>query len=414
MDRLLPDEYNKVSIVDSIIGFLNPETTYALRTSTRGYRDAVNSIGSRQETLRRQVQEIVGMPVRAVAGDEQHLWDLTYRLVSTDPFALYYTGSATDDKIAQQMGAQKTDNTAPSSVQTHLHNAAIAGYADVFEVLLKAEPGYPNTDDGSWWTLISYALDNSRLNILSLLAVKNAMAMMTPADVDDCLEDALEVATNMSPDALDFFLGHSPRPAVHALSNHVYSAIKNGMYGVVKVLLSHDLVDFSASLLLHSGRRKDEYRGREWDVVWLSINYGHLSILRLLLTDPRSQSILMIDYSLETAVRHGYVEIVRLMLDLSPIDPMYGVDWIDNTYLNTAVRNNLLGMTQLLLSYNSICLEMPYIARALSIAVNNDSTEIAMVLLNDPRCTGIPPGDVARMIATARFNDNAVLLARLQ
>ena len=416
MDRLSPTDSNTNVIVNSLVGFLDPETTRMLRASTKGYKQSVSGAGSMQFLARRRVQEIAGeMDVDPVAA-QQHDWDLTYRLLTTDPFALYYTGNEVDAEIARRMGALMPDdkNTTVNSVVWHMENAAGEGWVDVFKTLLKEEEG--KLDNMNWQAFIAEALCSNKLDILSLEEMKVAMSTMSLQDISGNLENVVD--WRVSPFVADFFLSHAQYPSDRGVADSaVYQAIKDGNCGLMKVFLKHDIVSFESyidgSTYIDGA---DDHYGENWNVTWLAAKHGRLNILQLLLTDPRTEDIELQDYALEEPVKRGYVEIVRLMLSIASVDVQDGVAYsngIDNAYLSNAVLSDSLDMVKLLLSYNSVYFQSVNLQAALATAVDNDYVWIAVTLLKDPRVGSMSSEVRKHLMVSAEFNGNEMLVKML-
>lgn len=404
MDRLSPSEQNRNAIVNSLVSFLDPETTRQLRASTRGYKAAVTGAGSMQHLARRRVQEIVGEDLADIAEDKEHDWDLTYRLLTTDPFALYYTGNETDVEIARKMGAPMpgVQNITASSVLRHMQEAARNGWLDVFKVLLKEEE---NRLTGADYALFIFeALTSEKLNIFSLEEMTLAMSIMSEQDFQENLEGIVD--KRVSPYIADFFLSHVPRFDTIAANSAIYEAVRNGLYALMRVFLKHNLVELGRDIDGEGYASEDPYYGRNWNPLWLAAKHGKLNIVELLLSDPRSRDIELNDYALDEAVNRGNVEIVKLMLD--------SIAEIENTYLNDAVLSDNLEMVKLLLSYPSTYFDYVGLQAALVTAVDNDYTWIAATLLKDPRIGSISSEIRKHLMASAEFNGNETLMKMLR
>lgn len=74
--------------------------------------------------------------------------------------------------------------------------------------------------------------------------------------------------------------------------------------------------------------------------------YGHLEVIRLLLSDPRVDPSVEDNYAIQMAAQYDYLEVVRLLLSDQRVDPTN----LDNAPIRYASANGHLEVVQLLLA----------------------------------------------------------------
>ena len=381
-----PTEANRDIIVSNLAQFLDPGAMRVLTTASSGYESSVSKIPTRLVEKRR-VEAIVGEELN-LAGSNQHNWSLTYKiLTSNEQPTLYYTGSNIDMYVAQRMGVIK-----PTSVDEFAYlaqEAAKNGDVEIFNIL-SASSEYQMSDN-NYRSFVHTAVIHDHVGILDTPIMIETMSEMSESEVDFILGDVIKFRP--SPWTIDFFLTNVAYDAsADKHPNHVHDAIIAGMFSFLLVLMKNNMLDPTVEL------NRPGLDDENWTPIWLAVNRGSVDIVKLFLDAP---AVYMVDSDIvEGAIQGGRVNVVRLLLESGKVE-------MDNDHIVGAVSSGSIDMAKLFLSLPN--LDLSSIENAcIKDTVNNNRTEIALLLLKDPRMR-ITQQEKGALIATAKYYENSTL-----
>lgn len=382
-----PTQAGRDIIVSSIARFLDPEVIRVLATASSGYESSVAKISNDRLTKKRQVEEIVGEEL-SMPGNEEHDWNLTHKILrSEEREALWYTGSDVDVYIANKVGAVKP--TTEDEFEFVMQNAAENGDVEIFNMLMNVQDY--QLEDEQYESFVHNAVINDHVGILDNDKMISIISAMDEERIESNLESMIEF--QVSPRTIDFFLSNITIQSSYAYAERVYDAIAiYGAYNVLFMMMKHDMLNPISEL------RRMEGDDEEWTPLELSLKHGYADIVKLFLEDPRVEKVDGFDVG--DAIRAGHVSVVEALLNSGKTE-MY------NGYIVVAVKSGIVEMVKLFLSYpisdvsrdNNVCIKN---------AVNNNRTEIALLLLNDPRIR-LTQSEKEALIATAKYYGNTTL-----
>lgn len=413
MDTLSPDdspvksasEADRDIIVRSVLQFVDPEVAAALRATSFGYETSVARAQRDAVLNKRKVEELIGEELPNVAGKD---WAATYALATTFPLALMYTTTdPVDEHVGEARGQKRYDQSTPAASLASRHlmvkDAKLAAEAGnvlalkVFLVFLG-----PLTSD-QYWSIIDEGITNGHLGVLEVPEIFAALQTAQPGAVESVLKMAANEA--VSPLILDFvFANMDLVNSVFDQFPHLYRMIRDGLISSVSVLLKHDLFDpFQKVIGDQNYMNKDYVHGLVWWPIWLAASFGHTDMVALFLEDDRLSTVDSFKFSLRNIVIQGHEQVFRMLYDTGKLEEEGGED----EYLDLAAQAGYLDIARVIferLSEDS----WVFNNRVLCIAVNNNRTEIALLILSSPIITLTQQGK-NQLIATAKYNGNLTL-----
>ena len=400
-----PSEADRDIIVRTVLQFVDPQVAAVLRTTSSGYETSVARAQSDAVLNKRKVEELIGEELPDVAGKD---WAATYALATTFPLALMYTMTdAVDERVGRARGQQKYDQSTPAASLASRHLmvndvklAAEAGNVLALKVFL-AFLGPLASDQ--YWSIINEGIANDHIDVLQVPEIFAALQAGEPGAVDGVLEMAADVA--VSPLILDFVLTNiNLVNAVFDQFSHLYPMIRNGSISSVRVLLKHDLFDpFQKVIGSSEYMEKDSVHGYIWWPIWLAASCGHIDMVALFLEDERLSTTESFHFSLRNVVIHGHEQIFRMLYDTGKLEEEGGED----EYLNLAAQAGRLDIARCIFERLSGD-NLVFNNRPLRTAVNNDRTQIALLILSSP-VIRLTQQEKNQLIATAKYNGNLEL-----
>lgn len=309
------------------------------------------------------VEQILGQSI--TSAPSSHNWQRTHSLLQTMPSALYYTDNATDTELAQKSGADRLDD---GIVYIYaMTTAAEHGWVDAFQVLHERCQCTVANYEG----FILASLQSNTLSILSLPTMVAQMPNITTSAIELCLRDITQNNTRVF--IVDFLLSHiADRLAEINTAKYLYDAIARGAYGIVKVFVKYGLVPLDGDLI--AGNDYTVKYNQNWKPLWLAVRHGHLNIVRLLLADPRAKDIRLLPLALTETIKQRYTEIAQLLL-------VSGIAELHSIYLPLAVKSGCTEMVAMLLSHQpATVFSAKDLQQAVILAADNELPEIAALL----------------------------------
>lgn len=379
--------------------FLDPIVATVLRETSSGYGASVQASLATNLVNKRRVEAKVGELPNT---PRDHNWKRTYTLLTTEPIALLYTNNDVDKLVAQKYSVEKrsTNPQIMDSLHKVLDNAALQGYTKAFRIILYHMWNLDKLRDHDYLEYIRRGLQGSHLGILESSKLVEWMGRSTPNDIAENLNVISDY--DVSPRVVDFYLTqvHVETLGGDDVGTAVAGAIREGRFGVLTIFLKHQIFN---PIETYGGEHciYDERTGEteSWTPIELAAKYGELDIVALFLADPSVRTIKLLTVDLTHSIANGYTEIVKLVLGTGKIQP-------PNTYVYIASKYGRVKILRLLLAYPDLQI-VPY-SHALRSAVNNNRTEIVLMLLEDPRII-IAPEQKPELLATAKFNNNAIV-----
>lgn len=396
-------EADRDIIVRSVLQFIDPEVAQVLRTTSFAYESSVARAEADRALDKRRVEELIGEELPNV---QVHNWAQTYKLAETSPLVLAYTGNEIDQYVAKKLGWERYDESTPAlalAAREKMIKEAEAS-AETGNVLsLKVVLKYlgPLTRD-EYWSIAMEAIYNLKQAILE---VSEIFARIQDADEED-IDAILEATTNSSipPQMFDFLLTNVDLTRnVPTKFSYLYSLIKDGMIGNVKVMLKHELFNPFEKVVDDQYVDNHSIHAYTWWPIWLAACYGHVDIVAFFLTDPRLDAVKSFTFSMRDVVVHGHERVFRMLFETGKLDDEGGED----EYLVLAAKGNHLDIARVIFDRLSTD-DWVFNVQPLRAAVNNDRMEIALLILSSP-VVRLNQQQKNELIATAKYNENVEL-----
>lgn len=391
-----PSEANRDVIVRSVLQFVDPQVAAVLRTTSLGYETSVARAEADRALDKRRVEELIG---EALPDAPRHNWAVTRELADFSPFELLYTGNDIDSLVARKLGWEKLDvstsgNLAAAREMLHREVVASAELGNITSLKILLPHLAPITEE-MYKDIIMGAFIHSQQAVLEIPEIFAQLRVYDEDDIEGLLDTGMD--ENVSPNVLDFVLSSVNL----AIGNFDYMwivrrMITEGSFGFVLVMLKHNIFSPFEQTKINHGQSA-------WIPLNLAAEHGHAKIVRLFLEDPRLASVEELNYPPKKIILGGYADVFRLLMNCGKSNREENKD-SDMLFAAGAGR---LGIVQMMYEKYAED-EDVFNIHSLKEAVNNDHTDVALLILSSP-VVHLSQRQKNDLIATARYFGNSVL-----
>jgi len=414
MDRspqISPEAANRNTVVASVMPFLSQQAVDALRSTSRGYGTSITSVNAASTRLfqKRRVEEEVGFPIVSTTASSQEAerkqdWGLTYEILKSGVLrpTLWLTGSTIDQEIATKLSIPK-----PSEDQlVGATMIAYDKYPEVFKVLFPR--GWIQATDADKRRFITLSFQVGDLAILDNPMMLDYIKSLDQATVSGLLTHVFGVVS--SPIALDFFLSATAADVNPVVSpDNIFFIIEGSDFATAAVLMKHGIIN-PFETINDEGQiaPMDLDFSYQWTPLWIAGKMGRIEMVRLFVEylpdgEDEPYDFGEQNFDLGAAIRAGYTEVITILLET-------GFVVMEDNYLRLAIQHGYAAMVRILLPLTKFDVgdldpdEMP-LPMMIQSAFTNNRTEIALVLLADPR-TVLTIKKKSKLLALARYYNN--------